>query len=297
MQILDIPINQNQMETTRHGSFGFPAAVYSSVLSRNVLGFTNWHWHEEMQLCRVIQGNVRFSVNQKQYLLQTGDGLFVNSGYLHMAKSEGRADGAYLCLNFHPRLLASFHGSVFEEQYVQPNLKNPALEDVLLTKETPWQRNILDGMERVCRLCEEKMSGYELLAISALYALWFELLKNTPCTGGTISRPRFQSNTAVQIIISYINGHYAEALTVGEIAREASLSVSECCRLFKRVTGDTIFSYLQSLRLSRALDLLKEDILSISQIAYETGFCSASYFIEVFKKRMGQTPLQYRKSL
>ncbi len=297
MQVLDIPINQNQMETTRHGSFRFPAAVYSSVLSRNVLGFTNWHWHEELQLCRVFQGSVRFYVNQKQYLLQTGDGIFVNSGYLHMAKPEGQADSAYLCLNFHPRLLASFHGSVFEEQYVQPNLKNPALEDVRLTREIPWQRELLEQMERICALCEEKTFGYELLAMSAMYELWFRLLKNTPGTDGTISRPRFRSNAAVQTIMTYINKHYDEPLTIEMIAREASLSVSECCRLFKRVTGDTIFSYLQSLRLSRATELLEEDTLSISQIAYDTGFCSASYFIEVFKKRMGQTPLQYRKSL
>ena len=66
VQVLDIPIDQNQMETTSHGSFSFPLAVYESILSKNVLGFINWHWHEEIQFCFVTAGAISFFVNEGQ---------------------------------------------------------------------------------------------------------------------------------------------------------------------------------------------------------------------------------------
>ena len=72
-------------------------------------------------------------------------------------------------------------------------------------------------------------------------------------------------------------------------------SASECCRLFKRVTGDTILNYLKSYRLTRSIELLEETELPVSRIALESGFNGASYYIESFKKELKQTPLQYRR--
>ena len=70
----------------------------------------------------------------------------------------------------------------------------------------------------------------------------------------------------------------------------------ECRRLFKKVTGETIFSCLQSYRLAQSVHLLRHSALSVSQIAYETGSCGTSYFIEVFNAKFGVTPHQFRKA-
>ena len=68
----------------------------------------------------------------------------------------------------------------------------------------------------------------------------------------------------------------------------------ECCRLFKRVTHDTIFSYIRLYRITQASKLLRETGLSVEDIATECGFASASYFISAFKKCLKTTPLRYR---
>ena len=64
--------------------------------------------------------------------------------------------------------------------------------------------------------------------------------------------------------------------------------------MFRRVTGETIFSYLNSYRLEQGAVLLRSTALPVTAVAYETGFCSASYFIKQFKKLFSVTPLQYR---
>lgn len=86
MQVTNIPVDASNRESTRHGTLGFPIAVYYSVLSHNVLGYTKLHWHEELQFCAVIRGAVTFLVNETSYTLHTGDGIFINSGYLHLAR-------------------------------------------------------------------------------------------------------------------------------------------------------------------------------------------------------------------
>ena len=297
MQITDIGIDKSGKETTRHGSFAFPLAVYSSVLSRNVLGFTNWHWHEELQFCRVTTGSVRFFVNEKQYLLNTGDGIFINGGYLHMAKPESRPDSAYVCLDANPRLLGGFPGSVFEEKYVAPFLRDQSLENVPLQNGEPWQSAVLDGIMDIYALSEEKKFGWEFEVCAVLSRMWLSLLANRPSGAAGARQNRRQNNDAVQAIFAYMDAHYGERVTVEAIAREVCFNPSECCRLFKKVTGETMFSYLRSYRLAKAAELLREGDMSVSQIAYETGFCGASYFIEAFKERFGATPLQYSKNL
>lgn len=294
MQISQLPINPEGMETTAHGSPAFPLAVYHSVMRRNVLGHTPWHWHKELQFCVVTRGGIRFFVNEKQYLLLPGDGVFVNSGCLHMAKPLNDPDSAYICLDTDPRLIASFPGSALEERYVAPFLPDPAMGDRLLSPGVPWQREILERIARAYDLFEGRGFGYELRLSILLQEMWLLLLEHRP-REETVPPGRRQENGAVQGILAYISRNYSQRITLQDVARAAAFSGSECCRMFKRVTGETIFSYLRSYRLARGMELLRDTRLPVSRIAYDTGFCSTSYFIETFRAAQGMTPLQYRK--
>lgn len=297
MQVLNIPIDQNQMETTSHGSFSFPIAVYQQVLAKNALGFINWHWHEEIQFCCVTKGAVSFYVNEREYLLREGEGIFVNSGYLHMSRPVGGPESTYLCLDVNARLLSSYPGSVFDRMYVAPYLKDPAMAHLPLRSDIPWQGEILAGVQKVSRLHEERCFGYEWEIAAVLGKMWCLLLKHRGDGVGVPEGQQLHSNEAVQSILTYLHAHYGEHVTLAEIAKAVSFSTGECCRLFKRVTGETIFSYLQSYRLAQSAQLLRHGEMSVSQIAYESGFCSTSYFIEVFKKHFGLTPQRFRKAV
>lgn len=296
MQVFNIPIDEEQKETTIHGSFDFPLAVYDSVMSRNVLGYINWHWHEELQFCLVTLGTIDFFVGHRQFHLNTGEGIFVNSGCLHMARPGSRPDSSYICVDAGPRLLSGFPGSIFEKKYVLPYIREAGFESVLFKGNVDWQAEVLVHIRKIYELCENRAFGYEIECAALLGQIWLHLLRSCPGELSADNGSHLRNNAYVQAILNFVNDHYNEPLTISMIAKEVSLSASECCRLFKRVTGDTIFSYLQTYRLSKSVTLLKDSSLPISQIAYETGFCSTSYFIEVFKKKLNTTPLRYRKT-
>ena len=294
MQVPRVPINKEGMETTEHGSPSFPMAVYHSVMSRNIRGHIPWHWHKEIQFCLVTAGEIRFFVNEKEYRLQKGEGVFVNSGYLHMARPAENPDSAYICLDADPVLLASFPGSIFEEKYVTPFLKDPAAADRRLSPLVPGEKEILDGVARAYELYEKKEFGDEFRLTALLGEMWRLLLTHRP-EADDASANRYRENAVAQKIIAYIRRGYDRRITLSELAEAVSYSPGECCRIFKKVTGETIFSYLRSYRLTRGMELLRDTDHSVSRIAYDTGFCTASYFTETFKARLGVTPLQYRK--
>lgn len=294
MQVYNIPIDSDRRETTNIGSFGFPVVAYHTVLSRNVLGFINWHWHEALQFCRVTDGEVDFLTADGSYRLHSGDGIYVASGQLHMARPCS-PESAYDCLDISPRLLASYAGSAAERLYVTPYLHDESLRELVLRAETPWQRDILDDVRAACRCCEAGGFGYELRATALMLRMWATLLENR--RSGELPPERLpHGEETVQRVLAYLQEHCAERVTLEDVARAAAFSPGECCRIFKRVTGETIFDYLRSYRLSLAATALRETNRSISEIALETGFCSTSYFIEVFRAQFGTTPRRYRSA-
>ena len=77
--------------------------------------------------------------------------------------------------------------------------------------------------------------------------------------------------------------------------KTGTFSPAECCRQFRRTTGETIFSYIRKCRLEYGMHLLLNSEQPVSDIAYAAGFSSTSYFIQNFRELTGTTPHQYRR--
>jgi len=95
----------------------------------------------------------------------------------------------------------------------------------------------------------------------------------------------------------YIHTHYADDLTLTQMAEYTNLSISHFGSLFKRYTGESLVSYINQVRVERAKDRLRETNDKIYLIAEEVGFSSQPYFIRVFRSITGISPNEYRKSL
>ena len=94
--------------------------------------------------------------------------------------------------------------------------------------------------------------------------------------------------------MAYIHQHYAQRLTLDEIAREVGLCKSECCRFFKRQMGSSLFQYILDYRVGKSLALLRQGC-SVNEAAAQTGFPDPSYFSKVFREKTGRAPSQYRR--
>ena len=95
-------------------------------------------------------------------------------------------------------------------------------------------------------------------------------------------------------VISYLNTHYQQPISLDILAQNVCMNRSALCRRFKSITGKTIVTFLNELRVAYACTLMANTNKPISEIAYECGFRNLSHFNSVFKKCTQQTPCTYR---
>lgn len=98
----------------------------------------------------------------------------------------------------------------------------------------------------------------------------------------------------VSSVCSYIRAHYSEPLTVEWLSAVAGLSPKYLIRIFKRVTGMTVITYITKTRLEIAVSLLEGTDKSISEISRSVGYGDPLYFSKVFKGELGISPSGYR---
>lgn len=95
--------------------------------------------------------------------------------------------------------------------------------------------------------------------------------------------------------VQYIRTHYAEKITLEEMARRVYLSPAYFSRVFKDEMNEPFSAYLNRIRIARSKELLLHRDLRLADIAMMVGFEDQSYFTKVFKKTQGITPLRYRE--
>ncbi|MFH0919891.1 MAG: AraC family transcriptional regulator [Fibrobacterota bacterium] len=100
----------------------------------------------------------------------------------------------------------------------------------------------------------------------------------------------------VRRVIDIIEARAHEPVSLEAIARAGAVSKFHLCRLFKKTTGLTVQTYLNQLRVNRACVMLTNS-KNVTETCFDCGFESVSYFIQVFRKMMGQTPKQWALSL
>lgn len=99
----------------------------------------------------------------------------------------------------------------------------------------------------------------------------------------------------LSMIGNYIQEHYLEIQSLDEIAEHFGISKSYLCRIFKKHTGLTVITYLNSLKIQEASRLLNETDKSIEEICRLCGFKNRIYFTRTFKQFMELTPTEKRK--
>jgi len=97
--------------------------------------------------------------------------------------------------------------------------------------------------------------------------------------------------------LKFIEKNYSRLITLNEISAYLNIHPSSLCRLFKKATGETLIEHLNRKRIEEAKGLLRNQTLSIREVAQKVGFDSQNYFGIVFKKKVGIPPTHYRRML
>ncbi len=294
---MQIITNEQQKELKSHGDYAFPVYVSREVLHNYERGSFLWHWHPEIELTYITDGEIMYQVNNQTYHLKAGDGLFCNANALHTGHMVDDLNCHYISITFHSRMIYGYEGSSLYQNYVKPIIKSPALGSFCFKMEVDWQNNILENMKEIYNLYFDAKPLYEFKIQQLLTNIWINFYDNyvlkenvdlkDASTGRDVDRLRK--------ILSFLEENYADKITLDDIAKEVGLCKAECCRFFKRMMNQSLFDYILYYRIERSLPLLVQKNLSVTEIAEQTGFTSSSYYARVFKEQFNCTPSEYRK--
>ncbi|MCR4998681.1 MAG: AraC family transcriptional regulator [Lachnospiraceae bacterium] len=288
---MQIITDELQKEKKEHGGFGFPILVSHERLLSYETGSFLWHWHPEVELTYVVSGEMLYSINDKTYHIKAGDVLFGNQSTLHEGHQWKDSDCEYIAVTFLPKLIYGFEGSLIQEKYVTPITEGSGIASLHLDGSEGWHhaatgllKTVIDSYER----------GEEMFTVQQLLFFWQMLYEHFPFEEKKVAG-HGKHYDKIRDMISYIENHYADHITLDDVASAAHLSRSECSRVFKKVMGTSLFSFIQNYRIEKSCSYLLESSASISEIAEKVGFSDGNYYTKCFQKVMGCSPSTYRK--
>ena len=289
VQVCNIVVASSEgRELAQHGSPMFPIACYAEDMTADSVA---WHWHEEFEYILSEKGILYVDVNKTRVRLNQGEGIFVNSGALHAVEQSPALLHSSV---FHPRLVGGSPDSVFWQKYLQPLLTDPSRPCAVLRRSVDWQREAMGCMERAFRAVVNEIPGYEFKTRAALSEMMYLLVTRAPATRA-VPKKALRSADRIKTMLQFVQTHYAEDLTVEQIAASASISPSECLRCFHDMIGTTPNQYLRGQRLQRAAELLCGTTLQVTAIAAQCGFEDSSYFARSFRQLYGCGPTEFRR--
>lgn len=235
------------------------------------------HIHEDIELIFVKKGGGNAYCEGKKYKLEENSFFLVFPNQVHHYSESIK--GEYITLILKSRDLLSY-GNVFQE--------GVPLSPV-------WENDITDD-EHIKELLESifdefAKEGQSTIVEAYLTALFGKLLKHYQ-----IEKTRVANDTLSQIL-QYCAEHYKDNISVAEVAAKSNISRSSVSHLFNAKLAMNFCDYINSLRLSDAVKLLKNSGNTITDVSYLSGFSTIRTFNRAFLKRYGVSPSEYRKHM
>lgn len=289
---ITMELMQDFSEIVHYERTGIPLYIRTADLSIYPGKSAPCHWHDDIEWIYMISGKMCYYINGKRILLNEKDSLMVNARQMHYGYSYQEQDCHFLCILFHPSLFGS--NKVLLQNYVTPVMENADCEYLHFDSKQTRGQEIAEYLEQIRRLKEEEASAYEMQVIAVMLQLWSSLLQGSELT---VQNDKGNRNSDLEIqkkMVSFLYQHFAEPITLNEIAASGNVSRSKCCLIFKHYLQQSPMDFLNTFRLKTSCSLLQNTEKSITEIAFSCGFNHLSYFSKLFFKSYGCTPREYR---
>lgn len=291
---MPIIIDHQLREQMPHDLTAFPITYFHDELAT----IPNWegafHWHPDFEIATAINNVLDYHVGQQHITLKPGDSIFVNGNILHAIKQiSGDIPEPMPNIVFSGAIVAPEASGVYQK-YILPIKQCDALPFIVFRYEDSCHKEVNCLIKNIYNCLGEKKQCYELTvqrALSCIFEYIFCNFDDLPKHNTT--RIQINNQIRIQKMLSFIYEHYAEAITLEDIAHSANISRSEAGRCFNSYMEISPVDALIKYRLQIAYRMLNENIYTIQEISQACGFNSANYFSRQFKKIYGCTPSKY----
>ncbi len=262
-------------EEYKQSSCGIPFHYYPKIERTASIRSPESNWHEDIEIQFCTDGSGYLLLDAERYPFSSRDIAVINSNVVHYTGTEDRI--VYDCLI----LDAAFcREAGFELSSVT---FTPCFQsETIFSLFEELHRTYIDEND-ICRIAKLRILALRFLV---------ELRENHTSAART-ERISSDSLRTAKDAIAFMREHYAEKLTLEQIAAQVLTDKYTLTRLFKRITGSSVFDYLIGYRCKQAQALIQNG-MRVSEAAYASGFSNMSYFTKTFLERTGRLPSEYK---
>lgn len=252
----------------------------------------DFHLHNHFEIYFFISGNVNYFIEKKVYSLRFGDLLLMNSHEIHKPSFYPGEAYERVVIHFDPALAQTFSTPSFNLLNCFTN--RPSGEQNLISLNIKQSEEILKLFDKMEALGVESSNGSDILKLAGFIELLVfinRVYSNTlPPELGSASIPE-----KLVPVLDYIDLNLESDLSLGCLERHFYINRFYLSRIFRQVTGSSLHEFIRYKRISKAKKLLSEGC-NVTEACTKSGFNDYSNFLRMFKRTVGISPGQYKKS-
>ena len=260
------------------------------------------HSHHFIELVYIISGSALHKVGNISYPVRKGDIVMIDYNIPHSFSFDALSEEGLVTydLLFTPEFFNISGIEQNEFYYLTSSYLFSSVFEEFEIRELP--RNLIHSNSRdflalfmkIYKEFNAQEKGHKSLIRAYVLELIVKIFRELDK-----QRPNFTDSHKELVLkaIQYMQQNFKEPITLNNLLPDVFLSNNYFRQLFKKVTGTSITSYIQELRISEACRLLETTEVSSAEIAYQCGFNDTKFFYMTFKKEKGMTPAEYRRSL
>ena len=246
----------------------------------------DFHYHDFHKLLFFLSGNVTYCIEGKSSQLTPGDLVLVRAGEVHRPVIHDTTPYERMIIYVSPDFaVTSSDKTIFLNQCFLPDAAMPSN---VLHLSGMKERRLLNTMMELVHSFSEDSFANEIYQ-NTLF-LEFMIHLNRAALSGTLQyEDSFQANEKILSVLTYMNEHLTEDITVDSLAEHFFTSRYYLMHSFKEQTGYTIGNYLSTKRLLFARDLISSGT-AVTDACFACGFHNYSTFLRAYKKQFGKSP-------
>ena len=273
-------------------------------LNADVSGVNQFESHGTYEIFIFEEGQCNYFIHDTMYDLQPGDIILLDRFTLHKTNTVSPDTYVRSAVHFSPAWLGRIFPVLGMPNLLDPfhNLDNGILRTGFnasgqyVAEKIKWIAKQLKKIDQEYQSTGKINSILETELKIEFLQLLMRIYKMSQCPQMHVEQKKTERKQHAENIVSWINQHYCEKISLERIAKEFNLNKYYVSHVFKEVTGYTVMQYVMECRLIQVKYLLEMKLdQSLEEIFRSTGFASAAHFSRFFKERIGMTPTSYRK--
>lgn len=238
------------------------------------------HTHQFSELFYVLSGEGAFYIEDDKIPVKADDLMIINPHVEHTEKTLPNDPMEYIVFGV--------EGLAFS--FIDPDQDNT--KGYSFYSYGSDKNQFINFAQLMMREFQEKKPGFEKVCHGLLQVLLVYISRKQNLS--VISDSSFQLSKECALAKRYIDANYAKNITLDSLAEITHINKFYLAHSFTECIGQSPINYLTDRRLEACKELLTSSNLSVAQVASSAGFSSQSYFSQIFRKKTGMTPRQYR---